>query len=465
MEFLKDLCETYEEYALEKKIRYKWMLPVERSRIWFDREQMQKVFYNMLSFAFNGAQATDEVSLFCGWKNGCVEIRISTTRQIKDEKMWREIAGMINSDTANEGNTLPDNGIGLAFSRGIVQMHGGSMHFEYEGGSMQFTLCLLPGKSHFPESDWEENPERAVFTESASFLPASSASGALLSTSDNSVPAGSEFLPDTGADNEGIEKAKAEESETRKYRMLLVGQKDELRSLLQDACRFLYQVEAVDEGSAGYTYAVKEEPDIILSEVNIPGLSGIEMCTMLKQNVLTLHIPVILITAHPSEEQQIEGIRSGASDYIVAPFNLEKLLLRCNSLVKNQRKILLKYTKEIDLEKNEMATNAQDQEFLVTANRVLEAHADSTGFDIAAWGKELGIGRTRLFHKIKAITGLTPNEYILQAKMKKSLILLTGSEQLTIAEIAYRLGFSNPAYFSKCFKKQFGMTPQEYRKN
>lgn len=431
---------------------------------------MQKVFYNLLSFVFNGAQAGDDVRLGCERKNAGVEIQISTTRKRKDEKMWKEIAGKMNFEASNEWNTFLDNGIGLAFSRGIVQMHGGSLYVEQEEHTLRFTLRLLPGKAHFPESDWRESREQACFAESAPFRPSFSAPVALLSAAakpdfPRSECATGAWMENERIENEEMEKTGAEGRETRKYRMLLVGYKDELCSLLKEGCRFLYQVETAEEGSAGYAYAIKQQPDIILSEVNTPGLSGIEMCTLLKQNVLTLHIPVILITAHPSAEQEKEGIRSGASDYLVVPFNLEKLLLRCNALVKNQRKIRLKYTKEIDPEKNEMTTNAQDQEFLATANRVLEAHADSTDFDIAAWGKELGIGRTRLFHKIKAITGFTPNEYILHVKMKKSLTLLTGSEPLTIAEIAYRLGFSNPAYFSKCFKKQFGMTPQEYRKN
>lgn len=472
-EFLKDLYETYSEYALERKIHYKWTCAGEDLKVWFDKEQMQKVFYNLLSFAFKGAGQGDAIHLSGGWKNSCVEIQISATGKIKDEKVWKEVDAIINSDVSGEWTSLPDSGIGLAFSRGIVRLHGGTMLVRQEGDAIRFILRLLQGKSHFPESDLIEISERRTFVE-AGETSGATASTLLSSASPALETSGIGFLSASPAEDDPAGKIAAGEAAAEVaaegatgsgYRMLLVGSNDELRSLLKDTFSFLYQVETVDNGAAGYAYAVKEQPDIILSEVNISELSGIEMCSMLKSNVHTLHIPVMLITTHPSAVQETEGIRSGASDYIVAPFNMEKLLLRCNSLVKNQKKIQFKYTKEIYTEKVEMATNAQDLEFLAAANRILELQEDKADFDIAAWGKELGIGRTRLFNRIKAITGLTPNEYILQMKMKKSLALLRAKEHLTIAEIAYKLGFSNPAYFSKCFKKQFGMTPQEYRKN
>lgn len=504
-EFLKDLYETYTEYAAGKKIHYKLAMAGAPLTVWFDKRQMQKVFYNLLSFVFHYAQEGDEVMVFCGRKITGVEILISTTGKIRSEGLWDEISSLINSPSSGEWTSQPDGGIGLAFSRGIVRLHGGTMQVTRENGLMRFTLQLLQGKSHFSEHDFME-ASKDVFTLlshesppqplpesplglSENTRPSSVASQEHASTSDaKETPVSlsdpvSAFFPsaysappksgfrssdepiDTSSEEVPAEESLAPEAARRKYRMLLVGNNDELCALLKDAFSLLYQVHAVEDSSAAYAYAVKEQPDIILSEVNIPELSGIEMCNMLKLNVNTLHIPVVLITAHPSAAQEMEAIRSGASDYIVAPFDVKKLFLRCNSLVKSQKNIVFKYTKEVDTGKDEMATNALDLAFLTSANQVLEAHWEKPDFDIATWGKELGIGRTRLFNKIKAITGLTPNDYILQMKMKKSLTLLASNESLTIAEIAYRLGFSNPAYFSKCFKKQFGMTPQEYRKN
>lgn len=505
-EFLKDLYETYTEYAAGKKIHYKLATVGAPLTLWFDKRQMQKVFYNLLSFVFNYAQEGDEVQVFCGRKNTSVEIQISTTGKIKNEALWEEISNLVNSDSSGEWTSQPDGGIGLAFSQGIVRLHGGSMRVARKGGFIRFTLQLLPGKSHFSESDLMEaskevfvlssqassrevSPEAGIASSdhavspsadlpeetvpgtaakeysAALFDPLSAFSPSAFSPPSKPLPQASDLPEGPALPTEPAEEAHSEEAARRNYRMLLAGNNDELCALLKDAFSVVYQVYTVQDGASAYAYALKEQPDIILSEVNMPELSGIEMCNMLKSNVNTLHIPVILITAHPSAGQEMESIRSGASDYIVAPFDMEKLFLRCNSLVKNQKKIRFKYTKEVDADKGEMATNVADLEFLTSANAILEANWEKADFDIGTWGKELGIGRTRLFNKIKVITGLTPNEYILQLKMKKSLVLLSGDDSLTIAEIAYRLGFSNPAYFSKCFKKQFGMTPQEYRKN
>lgn len=508
-EFLKDLYETYTEYAAGKKIHYKLATVGAPLMIWFDKRQMQKVFYNLLSFVFSYAQEGDEVHVFCGRKNTGVEIQISTTGKIKNEGLWKEISNLVNSDSSGEWTSQPDGGIGLAFSQGIVRLHGGSMRVVEEGGLIRFTLQLAAGKSHFSESDFMETSKDVFVLSSQAASRDASPEGSAVSsgqagqTVSVSETLGEETAPAAGASEhpavlldplsafspsafsppskplsqaseapaprvfsqDPAEDSLADEALSRNYRMLLAGNNDELCALLKDAFSVVYQVYLVQDGASAYAFALKEQPDIILSEVNMPELSGIEMCNMLKSNVNTLHIPVILITAHPSAAQEMDSIRSGASDYIVAPFDMEKLFLRCNSLVKNQKKILFKYTKEIDTGKDEMATNVADLQFLTSANAVLEANWEKADFDIGTWGKELGIGRTRLFNKIKAITGLTPNEYILQMKMKKSLVLLSGDDSLTIAEIAYRLGFSNPAYFSKCFKKQFGMTPQEYRKN
>lgn len=202
-----------------------------------------------------------------------------------------------------------------------------------------------------------------------------------------------------------------------------------------------------------------------IEDANIHGICGTDsvLYHMLKSNMNTLHIPVILLTGQPSAEQKKESVRCGSDDYIVKPFDMEMLFLRCNSLVRVRKSILRKYTKQENAEIDDMATNIQDQEFLKAVNRVIEENWNNNSFDTNFWSRELGIGRTRLFIQLKRVTGMTPNEYVLSMKMNRSRCLLEGNS-LTIAEVAYQIGFSNPAYFSKCFKKQFGITPQEYKR-
>jgi AraC-like DNA-binding protein len=185
---------------------------------------------------------------------------------------------------------------------------------------------------------------------------------------------------------------------------------------------------------------------------------------MLKSNLKTDHIPVILLSSQPSEEQTVESIRCGADYYFVKPFNMKLLFLRCNYLIKNRRKLALHAPAKNYQKIIEMATNEREQEFLAAANRVVEENWENPNFDTQQWSRELNMSRTRFFNQIKKMTGTTPNDYLLSLKMNKARTLLLQEKNYTVSEIAWQLGFTNPAYFSKCFKKQFGMTPQEYRR-
>lgn len=250
------------------------------------------------------------------------------------------------------------------------------------------------------------------------------------------------------------------------YSILIVDNDDEIRALLKETFSFAYRILEAKNGDDGYSLITREHPDIILCEISIPGISGTELCKMHKSNTETLHIPIILMSGHPATEQQIQSLQSGADDYIVKPFNMELVLHKCNSLIRNRKNIINKY---IQQQANEQATellaiNNQDQQFLDSAIQVIETNLDNTDFDIILWSKSLGVGRTTLFNQIKAITGMTPNDYILSYKMKKAMVMLRQESNCAIAEIAYRLGYSDPTYFSRSFKKIVGVSPQQYRK-
>ena len=209
--------------------------------------------------------------------------------------------------------------------------------------------------------------------------------------------------------------------------------------------------------------------DLLYSALMMPrlllGFSGLEICKQLKSHIETSHIPIILITALASLEQNIEGLKQGADDYITKPFDLEILLLKCNNLVKSRKALQYKFQDEHSPETVRLATNILDQKILDKSIMYIEDNLTNENFDINQWAKELQMGRTKLFNKIKGITGLTPNDFILNIKMKKATSLLKNNPDMTVAEIAYELGFSSPGYFSKCFKDLYGITPFNYRNN
>jgi AraC-like DNA-binding protein len=196
----------------------------------------------------------------------------------------------------------------------------------------------------------------------------------------------------------------------------------------------------------------------------MPLMSGKEMCMKLKTNFETSHIPVVLLTADSSEEQNLEGLMVGADDYIIKPFNVKALISRCNNLVLSRKRMQDKYSKQTDTTPIPIATNKMDQDLLNKAIQIVTKHIDDSYFDVSIFASEMALGRSKLYLKLKGITGMTPNDFILNIRLKTAATMLTTENDLNISDITYRLGFSTPRYFSKCFKELFGISPLNYRK-
>lgn len=188
------------------------------------------------------------------------------------------------------------------------------------------------------------------------------------------------------------------------------------------------------------------------------------MCLKIKNDFDVCHIPVVLLTALTSAEQNIEGLQRGADDYINKPFNAKVLLARCNNLVRNRIILQKKFSQQKDFDAQSLASNPIDQKFLDTVNSIIEKNLDNIDFDMNMMARELGLSRSSLYAKFKALTGMTPNDFVLSCKLKRAATMLTAQPDLQIADISDRLGFGSPRYFTRCFKAQFEITPAEYRK-
>lgn len=441
-QFLRKIYLTYTDYAADKQITYRYNHPEEALPAWFDPKQLQKVIYNLLTFVFRYASRKDSILVSLSSRSKRFEIDIQYNGELPDPTLCDYFFSFINgtSNQIPDLSLLPEGGLGIIFSKGIVQLHQGEISVEQLENNITFHLKLKSGNNHFSQMEFYTDK-----TEDSSPTV--------------SIPEVREEFIETDLPETLI----PEKNGHKKLKMLLLEDHDEVRLLLKEIFSFNYEVIEMQDSVNAYQYALSEAPDIILCEIMIPGTNGIELCTMLKNDMRTLHIPVILLTSQPSEKQQIESIRSGADDYIVKPFNVDMLILRCNYLVKTRKRILENKMNRQDQVVHEVATNTRDKDFLLMAKKIAEENIGNPEFDTSVWSKQLGVGRTRLFSQIKQITGMTPNDYILQMKLNKSLVLLA-EHNLTIGEIGYQLGFSSPAYFSKCFKKQYGMTPADYRK-
>lgn len=246
--------------------------------------------------------------------------------------------------------------------------------------------------------------------------------------------------------------------------LLVVEDNAELRANLSDFFSAYFRVETAEDGEAGLAKIRELSPDIVVSDVMMPRMSGTEMCRIVKADLDLCHIPVILLTALSTTESKLEGLNTNADDYVTKPFESTLLLARIDNLLRMRRILRSQFEKQPVSEVDMTIINPLDRDLLKRATAVIEEHIDDMEFDIPLLCREVGVSRSLFFNKFKSLTGMTPNAFILNYRLKHAATLLTAQPHLSIAEIADRSGFATAIYFSRCFRKQFGVSPANYRK-
>ncbi len=440
--FLYEIYLSFADYANYRNIKLNFNCEEEKINLYFDQIQMQKVFYNLISNAFKYTPKNGEITIAVNQTSDTVNIQIvdsgigissDTIDKIFDRFYQAENGLQIS-------NMVPGTGIGLALVKNILELHKAAVFVESQPEvGTTFTVVLKKGSSHFTPDQigvTDENLQQKIyFTDQLD----------------------QDFM-------QQVISSQVVDSKPN-YSMLIVEDNDELRALLVSVFEPIYEIYTASNGVQGLELTIEKQPNIVLSDLMMPFMSGSEMCSKIKNNFTVCHIPVVLLTAQTAVESNIEGLRLGADDYITKPFNVKALITRCNNLV-NSRKVLQdKFSKNTDFTARQIATNTLDREFLEKAQIIIEQNFDNSDFDVPFFSREMALGRTNLFNKIKGITGQTPNDFIITIKMKKAMELLTNHPELNISDVTYTLGFSSPKYFSKCFKEQFGMSPSNFRKS
>lgn len=432
--FTQKMYDSFQDYASYKKINYQFEYKQHYSYIWFDPRQMQKVFNNLLSNAFKYTDSDGTITIRIEEENEFLLLSVEDTGcGIPEEHVEHIFERFYQIDQAVDSSV--GTGIGLALTKEIVYRHGGYIRVESElGKGARFTVFLRKGDAHLTKNQKSEQLGEVVTKR---------------------------ILPPVVI-NEEEEVIPVEESAKERGRILLVEDDVELLNLLKEAFRPMYMLYTAENGRDGLKAAEEFSPDLIISDVMMPGMSGVEFCKELKHKISTSHIPVILLSARTDQEVLLEALRNGATDYIIKPFNLEMLLLKCKNIFRDQAEWVQKKSPDEKAASVELATNKQDQELLDKSIEIIERHIENKDFNIDVWCRDLAMGRTRLSMRIKAITGMTLNDFILHIKLRKCGRLLNDYD-LTISEIAWKCGFSSASYMGKCFKQQYGMTPLEYR--
>ena len=439
--FLNEIFLSFKELAQSKEINYTFEYKQPEIKLWFDINQMEKVFYNLLANAFKYTSTNGKITLRVELVEYSVMVYvIDDGAGIDKDSLTLIFDRFYQAENSSlDWTTRQGSGIGLALAKGIVNMHSGDIGVNSEPNhGSKFWVRLPLGDNHF-------SSEEKVETQDLDTL----------------------FIAElTMPDKQFIEEIISSQKEANALNstILIIEDNEELLSLLANIFQPVYNVITAVDGADGFEKAVKHQPDIILSDVMMPRMSGVDMCSKLKSNFDTSHIPIVLLTAQTAADYVVQGLLTGADDYIIKPFNQKVLVTRCNNLVNSRKLLQKKYASQPDLDPQIIATNSIDQQLIEKANAIVEKNIDNTTFDINVFASELCLSRTNLFNKLKGITGQTPNDFILSIRLKKSVYYLLNMPDLCIADIAVRVGFGSTSYYIKKFNDLYGSTPAQYRK-
>ncbi len=398
-----------------------------------DVEKLERIYFNLLSNAF---KFTPE--------NGKVTVRLSALTKEDDRWIRFTVSNTGSMISAEHIRNIFDrfykidmhhagSGIGLALVKAFVEMHGGTISVESdEKQGTVFTVDLPVRTCACETSSLEESPVSSV-SEASSLNDA---------------------LP--------IEEEELEKNyDSSKPSVLIIDDNVDIRSYVHGLLHTDYTVIEAADGSEGIRKAMKYVPDLIISDVMMPGIDGIECCRRLQRAPQTCHSPVILLTACSLDEQKIQGYDGGADSYISKPFSSQLLLARVRNLIDSHRRLKQFFGGGQALAKEDVCD--MDKDFVEKFKALIDAKMGDSGLNVEDLGKEMGLSRVQLYRKIKSLTNYSPNELLRIARLKRAASLLASSD-MTVAEIGYEVGFSSPSYFAKCYKEQFGESPTDLLK-
>lgn len=443
---LKIIALSFSSLAEKKDIHYSVKFPKEDLVTYFDADKLDKILTNLVG---NAIKYTED--------GGTVSVNVQVDREFSRKLKDSEGAPSIKVEVRDTGSGIPEDelsrifdrfyqvrgkdepervgtGIGLSLTKELVDLMQGDIRVESKVNlGTRFVLSIPLGSSHLDASEYiilEEPPSSDK-------------------SYDEQVETGTkrDQSVQVGDDSQII---------------LTVEDNEDIRKHITDHMADYYVMEAAD-GAEGLQIAVEQLPDLVITDLMMPKMDGVELCRKLKIDERTSHIPVIMLTAKTSVEDRIEGLETGADDYLTKPFNIKELRVRVKNLIEQRKKLRERFRKELLLEPREIAVTSADERFIMQTLKVIEKNMSDQDFSVEQLGTELAMSRMQLFRKIKALTDQSPSEYIRTIRLKRAAHLIT-SNFGNLAEITYEVGFNNPSYFSKCFRELYGVAPSEYTK-
>ncbi len=423
--FIREVCYAFTDLADNKHIRFRFNTTVSQLQVAFDHDKIERILFNLLSnaFKFTSEEGLVEVKLsqYMQADESFLEIRVRDSGiGIAPDKQARIFDRFFQASmpehVLNQGS-----GIGLSITREFVEMHGGAIRVESTPGAGSAFVVLLP--LH----------QQVVLTEALN-RPALPSQGAL--------------QPAAGHPKKPV--------------VLLVEDNEDFRFYLKDNLREFFTLLEAADGKEGWKKALSAHPDLVVSDISMPQMDGIELCRKLKTDSRTKHLPVILLTALEGEQQQLLALETGPNDYMTKPFNFEILLSKIKNLLKYQELVKQTYQQQVQANPADIPAEMPQDDFIRKVLGIIETNMSNAEFSVDHLRQELLLSRTSMYKKVLSVTGKTPIEFIRSIRLKRAAQLLEKSSH-NVTEVAYMVGFNNPKYFARYFKQEFGVLPSIYQ--
>jgi CheY-like chemotaxis protein len=483
-----ELVQAFESLAKKNNIALKFMPEIESQLVYVDIEKYETIMNNLLSNAFKFTPEDGEIVVRIGRgeasrSKGIDLFNLSTEEaspllqslpsQISN--IQHPISNIIKITISNTGSGIPSEkinnifdrfyqlddsytrenegtGIGLALTKELVELHHGTIEVQCRRGGSQtaptsdgmylttFKVKIPTGKEHLSAGEIAEEVD--------SLIP---------NPGSRIVQSDIQFEPQGSS-------IEHRESKIPSPLILIVEDNPDLRQYICSNLDKHYQVIEAENGEQGFSKATSAIPDLIISDVMMPGMDGFELCSRIKTDERTSHIPLILLTARADQEDKLEGLEIGADDYIIKPFDKKELNIRIKNLLTQRLSLMMRFRSEIGLTAEDIAPTSRDKHITCQILHIVYQHMSDPKFNLEILACELGISQMSLYRKINGLFGQSPGDFVRTIRLKHGAKLLKNNSG-NISEIAYEVGFSNPANFSSSFRRQFGMSPRDYLKS
>ncbi|MFC2115162.1 ATP-binding protein [Bacteroidota bacterium] len=435
-EFVRRIILSFLSLSESKDIRYEYQLPEYPTEVYFDGDKVEKILTNLLSNAFKFTSEGGMIKISMKYLSPNVkktkqevEFTVRDSGKGIPEDEIDNVFDRFYQVNTSEIRDKDGSGIGLSLTKELVELYRGTIKAESKPGSGSiFTVRLPVSREQFMENEIVEIP----LTESTS---------------------------QTGLSTDEESRESLEENDSSI--VLVVEDHADLRKYIVKNLDSSYRILQAENGNEGLDKAFEFIPDIVISDLMMPGMDGMDMCQRMKADQRTDHIPVIMLTARADRQSKLDGLETGADDYIIKPFDAEELRLRVNNLIRQRLTLRAKYRRQFLTGGSDIGIKPAHEEFLGRLSDSIQANYQDPQFNVESLCRELGMSRSQLYRKVLATTGFTPTEYLRNIRLKKAAQLFR-EEHHNIAQVAYSVGFNNPSYFSECFRDLHGSTPSDF---